>query len=70
MTKTPSKWPYDDIFEQPGHGILQQQLVTYKIERGKMVIETITRRYFGDNDYQDSVRTEVICDATEQNKTS
>ena len=60
-----TEWKYDKIFEQPRKGMHMQQLITYKIEKGKMVKETVTRRFYGKMDYQDSIQTEVICDAAE-----
>ena len=62
---TMSEWKYDRIFEQPQPGIKKQELVTYKIENRKLIKEVVTRRFFGDDDYQDSVRVEVVCDAAE-----
>ena len=60
-----TEWKYDKIFDQPAPGLKVQKLVTYKIEKGKMIKETVTRRFYGKNDYQDSIQTEVICDAAE-----
>ena len=63
MTKNPN-WPYDAIFKQPGDGVKLQFITTYQVKNGKLHKETVTRRFMGDNDYQDSVTTEVICDVT------
>lgn len=58
------KWPYDEIFSQPKPGMIQQELVTYsKRADGAIIRETIVRRFYGKNDYQDSVSTEIL-DAT------
>jgi hypothetical protein len=56
-------WEYDEIFNQPCEGLLKQEFITYKKVRGKLLKETITRRFMGNDDYQDSTSTEVICDA-------
>ena len=56
-------WPYDDIFEQPREGLKVQRLITYELKNNKMVKTIVTRKFYGDCDYQDSTHTEVICDA-------
>lgn len=53
-------WFYDRILSQPTPGLKRQELITYYTENGKLHKETITRRYYGDDDYQDSVSTEVM----------
>ena len=55
-----SDWPYDAIFQQPTPGLLKQELVNYRLEGDRVVKEVVTRCFYGKNDYQDSVRTEVI----------
>ena len=56
-----SNWPYDKVFRQPEPGMIQQELVTYrKRSDGAIIRETIVRRFFGKNDYQDSTSTEVL----------
>ena len=58
-----SNWEYDSIFDQPREGLKTQRFITYEVKNGKMVKTVVTRKFYGDNDYQDSTRTEVICDA-------
>lgn len=58
-----SEWEYDRLFDQPYEGLIKQEFVTYKKVRGKLIKETITRRFMKNNDYQDSSSIEVICDA-------
>ena len=65
MNSVESPWPYDAIFEQPTPGVQMQKLITYRVVNRKLVVETVTRRFYGDQDYQDSVSTEIICDATD-----
>ena len=64
MTKQ-TPWPYDAIFLQPTVGVEMQKLITYKRQNRKLIRETVTRRFYGADDYQDSVSTEVICDAAD-----
>lgn len=52
-------WTPDTYFDQPNTETLLQQHITYSMKDGKIVKETVTRRFFGD-DYQDSFTTEVI----------
>ena len=53
MTKT-EEGPFYDAFEGTKVGVLKQELITYKIRDGMMVIEKTSRHYNGD-DYTDSV---------------
>ena len=55
-----SEWKYDRIFADAPAGVVQQQHITYVVLRGKFTKETITRKYFADGDYQDSVTHEVL----------
>ena len=57
-----SDWSYDNIFSQPKPGLHKQEHITYKHdERGALIKEKITRNYYGEQDYQDSIVTEIIC---------
>jgi hypothetical protein len=59
--KPESEWEYDAYFDQPEPGLVQQERITYKRrEDGKIERETIVRRFYGNNDYQDSTTTEII----------
>ena len=58
-----TNWPYDKIFEQPRKGLKQQVLITYELKDCKMIKTTVIRRFYGEDDYQDSTSHEVICDA-------
>jgi len=53
-------WFYDRIFSQPVEGLKKQVLITYHEEGGNLHVETVTRRFYGKDDYQDSVSTEVF----------
>jgi len=55
-----SKWPYDKFFDQPREGLLRQERTEYRLVKNKIVRETITRRYMGADDYQDSTHTEIV----------
>ena len=46
--------------ELPVEGLIQQELITYRIVRGRVHKTTVTRKYMRDNDYQDSTVTEVL----------
>lgn len=59
-TKPDSTWVYDHIMCQPDGQITLQQHITYRRVADRIEKETITRRYYGNNDYQDSVEVEVI----------
>lgn len=59
--KPESEWEYDEYMDQPEPGLVLQERVTYKRrEDGKIERETIVRRFYGDNDYQDSSSTTII----------
>jgi hypothetical protein len=51
---------FDRQMDQPGEGRLQQELVTYYRKDGKLTKETITRCFFKNNKYIDSITTEVL----------
>ena len=55
-----AKWEFDKYFERID-GVYRQEHIIYKRkESGKLERTTITRQYFADGDYQDSVETVVI----------
>lgn len=45
--------PFYDAFEGSVDGVIRQELITYKIKNGVLVIEKTQRDYSG-NDYQDT----------------
>lgn len=61
-----SDWEYDDIFGERQPGDILKEHIIYRKRVGESIgsynIErtTITRRYFGKDDYQDSTSTEII----------
>ena len=56
-----SEWEYDAYMDQPQPGLVLQERVTYKRRAdGKIERETIIRRFYGNNDYQDSTTTEIL----------
>ena len=58
--KNKSEWPYDDIFDAPRAGLCMQEHISYEKAGRSMVKKTVTRRYYGENDYQDTTKTEVL----------
>ena len=55
-----AEWFYDRLFSQPIEGLRQQTITTYYEAGGNFHKETITRNYYGINDYQDTVKSEVF----------
>lgn len=54
------KWEYDEIFSQPDGNHIEQQLITMKRKgKGKIEVTIVTRRFIGDDDYQDSTETKI-----------
>ena len=56
------KWEYDKIFSQQdeNNNYIEQQMITMKRKGPGMVeVTVVTRRFFGDKDYQDSVETKI-----------
>ncbi len=51
---------FDRQLDQPGEGRLQQELITYQRKDNKLTKKTITRCFFKNNQYVDSVTTEVL----------
>lgn len=59
--KETSEWEYDSIFSQPQEGLVQQEFVTYrKKSNGRVERETVTRRFYGKDDYQDSTTSVIL----------
>jgi hypothetical protein len=54
------KWEYDKYFERIAGVYRQEHTIYRRRESGKLERTTITRLYFSDGDYQDSVETVVI----------
>ena len=57
-----SKWEYDEIFSQQdaNDNYIEQQLITMKRRGpGKVEVTVVTRRFYGNKDYQDSTETKV-----------
>lgn len=46
--------------ELPVEGLIQQELITYRIVDGKVRKTTVTRKYMAGDDYQDHTVTEVL----------
>ena len=54
-------WKYNNLFDAPEPGLHKQEHITYRHDAiGNLVKKTVTRMFY-DGDYQDSVKTEVIC---------
>jgi hypothetical protein len=57
-----SNWEYDEIFSQQddNDNYIEQQMITMKrLRQGKVEVTTVTRKFYGNKDYQDSVETKV-----------
>jgi len=54
------KWEYDKYFERIAGVYRQEHTIYRRKETGKVERTRITRLYFSDGDYQDSVETVVI----------
>jgi len=55
-----------DTNDLPVKGLIKQTLVTHKVVDGNVVVETVTRKFLKNDDYQDSSTVEVLYDANEQ----
>jgi hypothetical protein len=62
MTTT-REGPFYDAFEGTKMGVLKQELITYKIRDGMVVIEKTSRHYNRD-DYTDSVSSAPLVEVT------
>jgi hypothetical protein len=60
MTTT-GEGPFYDAFEGTKDGVIKQELTTYKIRDGMLVIERTMRHYTG-NDYIDSVSSTPLAE--------
>lgn len=49
-----------DLDALPVEGLVQQEIITYRIVDGKMHKTTVTRKYMSGDDYQDHTVTEVL----------
>ena len=49
-----------DTKDLPVEGLIQQELVTYRVVNGMIHKTTVTRKYMSGDDYQDSTKTEVL----------
>ena len=50
---TMKEGPFYEAFEGSKDGVIKQELITYKIKNGMLVIEKTMREY-SNNDYQDT----------------
>jgi len=41
-------------------GVVKQEFITYRVKDGMLRKETTVRRFFGDDDYNDSTTTEPL----------
>jgi hypothetical protein len=53
--------PFYEAFEGSKDGVIKQELITYKIKDGMLVIEKTQRSYSGD-DYQDTVSSTPLAE--------
>ena len=60
MTRRKQMWEPDKFMSQPEEGLILQTRTTYRVVNGKIHRETVTRRYYSSDDYQDSTSTEVL----------
>ena len=49
-----------DTEDLPVEGLIQQEIVTYRVVNGMIHKTTVTRKYMKGDDYQDSTKTEVL----------
>lgn len=55
-----SDWEYDDIFTDKQSGDIRKEYITYRRVGDNIHRITVTRVYYGKDDYQDSVENVVI----------
>ena len=60
MTTT-KEGPFYEAFEGSKDGVIKQELITYKIKNGMLVIEKTMREY-SNNDYQDTVSSHPLAE--------
>ena len=49
-----------DTKDLPQQGLIQQEIITYRVVNGMIHKTTVTRKYMSGDDYQDSTKTEVL----------
>jgi len=54
-------YKYDKVFDQPRSGLCQQEFVSYEKVNGILTKTVVIRKYYSDNDYQDSVTITPMC---------
>ena len=59
---TMKEGPFYDAFEGSVDGVIKQELITYRIRNGMLVVEKTQRSYSGD-DYQDTVSSMPLVEA-------
>jgi len=50
-----SQGPFEDFFNADTAGVVQREMITYRIRDGKITKEVAVREYYTDGDYHDSV---------------
>lgn len=55
-----SNYPPDSYMSQPEDGLVQEVHIKFFKQDDKMNIVTTKRRFFKDNDYQDSTYSEIL----------
>ena len=61
MKKEQGDWEYDSIFGDKQPGDTRKEHIIYRtMDNGNIKRIRITRLYYGNNDYQDSVETAII----------
>ena len=60
ITKKTSSYEPDTYMSQPKPGLHKEEHFEYYIEGNTCYVKKTIRTFYGDNDYQDSISTEVI----------
>ena len=50
--------------DQPRKGLKRQEFISFEVTDGYLRKETITRVFFNNGEYMDSVSTETVCNAS------
>jgi hypothetical protein len=50
-----SQGPFEDFFNADTAGVVQREVITYRIINGKLSKEVAVREYYTDGDYHDSI---------------
>tara|TARA_B100001057_G_scaffold113498_1_gene111790 strand:- start:293 stop:592 length:300 start_codon:yes stop_codon:yes gene_type:complete len=59
--KPPSDYEFDNFMSQPEEGLVSEvHSKIYKQKNGNTKIVTVKRKFYGDNDYQDSHHSEIL----------